>query len=33
METGKQQTSFHGAKAEDVLNRSSREMLIQPGSR
>ncbi len=33
MKSGGQQTSFHGAKAEDVLNRSSREMLIQPGTR
>ena len=33
MKAGKQQTSFHGAKAEDVLNRSTREILAQPYSR
>ena len=33
MAVGGQQTAFRGAKSEDVLNRSKREMLLVPGSR
>lgn len=33
MQAGGQQTAFRGAKSEDVLNRSTRETLLQPGQK